>query len=125
VYAVTAPMQGLSFFQGEEGQSRFRGVAEKLQHDEVGHLIKCESSSSSPCSTLVVEGDHAASLRQPQRHESPHPACCKYSSQVRCHRVRGDAQSCRDLFTALTLRDPCQDGALGQARTSRGIQGVR
>ena len=51
-------MQGLSFFQGEEGQSRFRGVAEKLPHDEVGHLITCESSSSSPCSTLVVEGDH-------------------------------------------------------------------
>jgi hypothetical protein len=36
MYAVTAPMQGLSFFQGEEGQSRFRGVAEKLLPDEVG-----------------------------------------------------------------------------------------
>ena len=66
MYAVTAPMQGLSFFQGEEGQSRFRGVAEKLPPDEVGHLITCESSSSSPCSTLVVEGDHAASLGQQQ-----------------------------------------------------------
>ena len=51
-------MQGLSFLQGEEGQSRFRGVAEKLPPDEVGHLITCESSSSLPCSTLVVEGDH-------------------------------------------------------------------
>lgn len=28
--AGTAPMQALSFFQGEEGQSLFRGVAEKL-----------------------------------------------------------------------------------------------
>jgi hypothetical protein len=51
-------MQGLSFLQGEEGQSRFRGVAEKLPPDEVGHLITCESSSSSPCSPLGVERDH-------------------------------------------------------------------
>ena len=58
MYAVTAPMQGLSFFQEEEGQSLFRGVAEKLPPDEVGHLLTCESSSSSPCSPLVVEGDH-------------------------------------------------------------------
>jgi hypothetical protein len=50
-------MQGLSFLQGEEGQSRFRGVAESLPPDEIGHLITCESSSSLPCSTLAVEGD--------------------------------------------------------------------
>ncbi len=49
-----------------------------------------------------------------------------HTRQVCRHRVRGDAQSCRDLFTAFTPGHPSQDVALalGQAHTLTSLEVV-